>query len=133
MATKKFVSKDNLSRVWSRLFGKVLNSKEEIEANTSENMIAGAEAVKEVYSSLEKHKFMPDYKNTTTVGEYISNYTVSEDCYIMISGENTTSVSINGNFVGLVSNISSFISPVGKGDKIVANSNVRIIKKIPFK
>ena len=52
MATKKFVSKDNLSRVWTRLFGKVLNSKEEIEANTSENMIAGAEAVKEVYSSL---------------------------------------------------------------------------------
>ena len=53
MATKKFVSKDNLSRVWTRLFGKVLNSKEEIEANTSENMIAGAEAVKEVYSSLQ--------------------------------------------------------------------------------
>ena len=52
MATKKFVSKDNLSRVWTRLLGKVLNSKEEIEANTSENMIAGAEAVKEVYSSL---------------------------------------------------------------------------------
>lgn len=52
MATKRFVSKDNLSRVWTRLFGKVLNSKEEIEANTSENMIAGADAVKEVYSSL---------------------------------------------------------------------------------
>ena len=53
MATKRFVSKDNLGRVWMRLFGKVLNSKEEIEANTSENMIAGADAVKEVYSSLE--------------------------------------------------------------------------------
>lgn len=53
MATKRFVSKDNLGRVWTRLFGKVLNSKEEIEANTSENMIAGADAVKEVYSSLE--------------------------------------------------------------------------------
>ena len=52
MDKKGFVSKKNLSRVWSRLFGKVLNSKEEIEANTSENMIAGAEAVKEVYSSL---------------------------------------------------------------------------------
>lgn len=52
MATKRFVSKDNLGRVWMRLFGKVLNSKEEIEANTSENMIAGADAVKEVYSSL---------------------------------------------------------------------------------
>ena len=51
MATKRFVSKDNLGRVWMRLFGKVLNSKEEIEANTSENMIAGADAVKEVYSS----------------------------------------------------------------------------------
>ena len=33
MATKRFVSKDNLGRVWARLFGKVLNSKEEIEAN----------------------------------------------------------------------------------------------------
>lgn len=52
MATKRFVSKDNLGRVWTRLFGKVLNSKEEIEANKSENMIAGADAVKEVYSSL---------------------------------------------------------------------------------
>lgn len=51
MATKRFVSKDNLGRVWTRLFGKVLNSKEEIEANKSENMIAGADAVKEVYSS----------------------------------------------------------------------------------
>ena len=53
MSEKGFVSKKNLSRAWNRLFGKVLNSKEEIEANTSENMIAGAEAVKEVYSSLE--------------------------------------------------------------------------------
>ena len=53
MATKRFVSKDNLGRVWTRLFGKVLNSKEEIEANKSENMIAGADAVKEVYSSLK--------------------------------------------------------------------------------
>ena len=52
MSKKGFVSKNNLSRAWSRLFGKVLNSEEEIEANTSENMIAGAEAVKEVYSSL---------------------------------------------------------------------------------
>ena len=52
MSEKGFVSKKNLSRAWRRLFGKVLNSKEEIEANTSENMIAGAEAVKEVYSSL---------------------------------------------------------------------------------
>lgn len=54
VSEKRFVSKKNLSRAWRRLFGKVLNSKEEIEANTSENMIAGAEAVKEVYSSLEK-------------------------------------------------------------------------------
>lgn len=52
MATKKLVSKDNLGRAWTRLFEKVLNSKEEIEANKSENMIAGADAVKEVYSSL---------------------------------------------------------------------------------
>lgn len=52
VSEKRFVSKKNLSRAWRRLFGKVLNSKEEIEANTSENMIAGAEAVKEVYSSL---------------------------------------------------------------------------------
>ena len=53
VSEKGFVSKKNLSRTWNRLFGKVLNSKEEIEANTSENMIAGAEAVKEVYSSLQ--------------------------------------------------------------------------------
>lgn len=53
VSEKRFVSKKNLSRAWRRLFGKVLNSKEEIEANTSENMIAGAEAVKEVYSSLQ--------------------------------------------------------------------------------
>lgn len=53
VSEKRFVSKKNLSRAWRRLFGKVLNSKEEIEANTSENMIAGAEAVKEVYSSLK--------------------------------------------------------------------------------
>lgn len=63
MATKKFVSKDNLSRVWTRLFGKVLNSKEEIEANTSENMIAGATSVKELYSSLN------DGNMSFTVGE----------------------------------------------------------------
>lgn len=60
MATKRFVSKDNLGRVWMRLFGKVLNSKEEIEANTSENMIAGADAVKEVYSSLGGLNFYED-------------------------------------------------------------------------
>lgn len=54
VSEKRFVSKKNLSRAWRRLFGKVLNSKEEIEANTSENMIAGAEAVKEVYSSLDE-------------------------------------------------------------------------------
>lgn len=65
MATKKFVSKDNLSRVWTRLFGKVLNSKEEIEANTSENMIAGATTVKELYSSLESNNehFYYDVQN----------------------------------------------------------------------
>lgn len=60
MATKRFVSKDNLGRVWMRLFGKVLNSKEEIEANTSENMIAGADAVKEVYSSFGTLSFGVD-------------------------------------------------------------------------
>lgn len=60
MATKRFVSKDNLGRVWTRLFGKVLNSKEEIEANKSENMIAGADAVKEVYSSFGTLSFGVD-------------------------------------------------------------------------
>ena len=60
MATKRFVSKNNLGRVWMRLFGKVLNSKEEIEANTSENMIAGADAVKEVYSSFGTLSFGVD-------------------------------------------------------------------------
>lgn len=60
MATKRFVSKDNLGRVWARLFGKVLNSKEEIEANKSENMIAGADAVKEVYSSFGTLSFGVD-------------------------------------------------------------------------
>lgn len=63
MATKRFVSKDNLGRVWMRLFGKVLNSKEEIEANTSENMIAGADAVKEVYSSLVSDIYVGDDGN----------------------------------------------------------------------
>lgn len=60
MSEKGFVSKKNLSRAWNRLFGKVLNSKEEIEANTSENMIAGAEAVKEVYSSLVSDIYVGD-------------------------------------------------------------------------
>ena len=60
VSEKRFVSKKNLSRAWRRLFGKVLNSKEEIEANTSENMIAGAEAVKEVYSSLGGLSFGTD-------------------------------------------------------------------------
>lgn len=60
VSEKRFVSKKNLSRAWRRLFGKVLNSKEEIEANTSENMIAGAEAVKEVYSSLNGLSFAQD-------------------------------------------------------------------------
>lgn len=63
MATKRFVSKDNLGRVWMRLFGKVLNSKEEIEANTSENMIAGADAVKEVYNSLVSDIYVGDDGN----------------------------------------------------------------------
>jgi hypothetical protein len=63
MATKRFVSKDNLGRVWTRLFGKVLNSKEEIEANKSENMIAGADAVKEVYSSLVSDIYVGDDGN----------------------------------------------------------------------
>lgn len=77
---------------------------------------------------------MPDYKNITTVGEYIGDYTVSEDCYIMITGDtNAANVIINGNFIGLVSQSSSFIAPVGKGEKIVISPNARIIKKIPFK
>lgn len=63
MSEKGFVSKKNLSRAWNRLFGKVLNSKEEIEANTSENMIAGAEAVKEVYSSLVSDIYVGDDGN----------------------------------------------------------------------
>lgn len=66
MATKKFVSKDNLSRVWTRLFGKVLNSKEEIEANTSENMIAGATSVKELYSSLDDCKIISEGEGENT-------------------------------------------------------------------
>lgn len=63
MSEKGFVSKKNLSRAWNRLFGKVLNSKEEIEANTSENIIAGAEAVKEVYSSLVSDIYVGDDGN----------------------------------------------------------------------
>ena len=66
MATKKFVSKENLSRVWTRLFGKVLNSKEEIEANTSENMIAGATSVKELYSSLDDCKIISEGEGENT-------------------------------------------------------------------
>lgn len=51
MAEKRFVSKENLSRVWTRLFGKVLNTTEEIDANTDSSMLAGALALKEVNSS----------------------------------------------------------------------------------
>lgn len=69
MSKKGFVSKNNLSRAWSRLFGKVLNSKEEIEANTSENMIAGAEAVKEVYSSLQDQPIF-EYDSTGKITGY---------------------------------------------------------------
>ena len=69
MRKKGFVSKNNLSRAWSRLFGKVLNSKEEIEANTSENMIAGAEAVKEVYSSLQDQPIF-EYDSTGKITGY---------------------------------------------------------------
>lgn len=69
VSEKRFVSKKNLSRAWRRLFGKVLNSKEEIEANTSENMIAGAEAVKEVYSSLNEQPTF-EYDSTGKITGY---------------------------------------------------------------
>lgn len=85
MATKRFVSKDNLGRVWMRLFGKVLNSKEEIEANTSENMIAGADAVKEVYSSLKDQPTF-EYDSTGKITGYKTK--VGADTVFPFSGGN---------------------------------------------
>lgn len=134
--TTKFLRDDGTYAVpTSSVIG--LSTLEQVTAAaTAGNVTApvGAGALAEVNSSLKNKNFIPDYKNIITVGEYISDYTVSEDCYIMISGDNSTAnVIINGNFVGLVSPSSSFIAPVGKGEKIVISPNARIIKKIPFK
>lgn len=109
MATKKFVSKDNLSRVWTRLFGKVLNSKEEIEANTSENMIAGATTVKELYSSLNGCSFEQEGNSFYIIGadavrkklgsvtlyiratsSYVSDSNLSRKLVLEISTDNKT-------------------------------------------
>ena len=84
MSKKGFVSKNNLSRAWSRLFGKVLNSKEEIEANTSENMIAGAEAVKEVYSSLKS--YYDEETKTLYIQGGTSNYTYNSSTETLYIG-----------------------------------------------
>ena len=99
MATKRFVSKDNLGRVWTRLFGKVLNSKEEIEANKSENMIAGADSVKEVYSSLGTLINLSMERNTIEIPiswKDIVPYTATEDCiyYINAIVESTAYVTL---------------------------------------
>lgn len=99
MATKRFVSKDNLGRVWTRLFGKVLNSKEEIEANTSENMIAGADAVKEVYSSFDGLANLSMERKTIEIAlswMVIFSYTATEDCvyYINAVVESTAYVTL---------------------------------------
>ena len=97
MATKKLVSKDNLGRAWTRLFEKVLNSKEEIEANKSENMIAGADAVKEVYSSLTANgsQLCMDYHD----GKYGVNTDPQRgaDTFIPFrSGNDVKVISLNG-------------------------------------
>ncbi len=87
MATKKFVSKENLSRVWTRLFGKVLNSKEEIEANTSENMIAGATSVKELYSSLKDSNTNESFNfgSLNGVRGFFTNPSRADDSFVPFS------------------------------------------------
>ena len=84
---KGFVSKKNLSRAWNRLFGKVLNSKEEIEANTSENMIAGAEAVKEVYSSLQDSNTNESFNfgSLNGVRGFFTNPSKADDSFVPFS------------------------------------------------
>ncbi len=96
VSEKGFVSKKNLSRTWNRLFGKVLNSKEEIEANTSENMIAGAEAVKEVYSSLVSDIYVGEDKKlhkviggADTVLPFSSGCILIPTWYAILNGGNT--------------------------------------------
>ena len=90
VSEKGFVSKKNLSRAWNRLFGKVLNSKEEIEANTSENMIAGAEAVKEVYSSLQDSSSGESFNfgSLNGVRGFFTNPSKADDSFIPFSYDN---------------------------------------------
>lgn len=103
MSEKGFVSKKNLSRAWNRLFGKVLNSKEEIEANTSENMIAGAEAVKEVYSSLESQPTF-EYDETGKITGYKTK--VGADTVFPFSGGfNGAGIYMSGTNSGNLSKI----------------------------
>lgn len=103
MATKRFVSKDNLGRVWMRLFGKVLNSKEEIEANKSENMIAGADAVKEVYSSLQDQPTF-EYDETGKITGYKTK--VGADTVFPFSGGfNGADIYMSGTNYGNLSKI----------------------------
>ena len=99
MATKRFVSKDNLGRVWTRLFGKVLNSKEEIEANKSENMIAGADAVKEVYSSLRDSSSGESFNfgSLNGVRGFFTDPSKADDSFIPFkSGNDVKVISLSG-------------------------------------
>lgn len=112
MSEKGFVSKKNLSRAWNRLFGKVLNSKEEIEANTSENMIAGAEAVKEVYSSLnvlKNNKYMA----------YADFYVKGDSGANVIFKDNNKKVTVNDYFY-----LSILEPPTGINIAIIQYSNI---------
>lgn len=56
----KFISLPKLTRFYSNLTGKILNTTEEISANTNEDMVAGALALKSVNNSLVSDIYVGD-------------------------------------------------------------------------
>ena len=150
VSEKRFVSKKNLSRAWRRLFGKVLNSKEEIEANTSENMIAGAEAVKEVYSSfaydengiygyrrkVDGADTVIPFKNAIKLKQFCqkSQMVIDEDydeCLLVFSsaGSYGSFSIINGNYTKQQAGKSMLTNVSGINGQ--ANTECYIIKNLP--
>lgn len=111
VSEKRFVSKKNLSRAWRRLFGKVLNSKEEIEANTSENMIAGAEAVKEVYSSLQDSNTRESFNfgSLNGVRGFFTNPSRADDSFVPFKSDNSLALIVRwGSYSGGSSTVPFF-------------------------
>lgn len=134
VSEKRFVSKKNLSRAWRRLFGKVLNSKEEIEANTSENMIAGAEAVKEVYSSLTNEDAETfNFGVKDGVRGFYTNPSRADDSFIPFKNNFTTIINIpycyyatNSNMLAL--SVSSYKKIRISNVTTINNASIRIYK-----